>query len=93
MLTSNDSKFATVVDDETIVVDFRKNKAQLPTQAGQARMILARHLYGDVGIGDLWARNDINAYHVQSVHKKMWVASRRTLQPSDTRAMVEKVLT
>lgn len=95
MLTENDRKFATIVDDNTIIVDFRKNKAQLPTQAGQVRAMGMRHAYDDVDdlrIGDLRASRSIHVYHVQSIAKKVWVASYRSLQPAETQEMVRNYL-
>lgn len=91
MLTDNDHKFVLIVDEKTLVIDFRKNKASTSTQAGQARAIAVRHLFDDAKIFDRRGRN-INVYHVESVAKKMWVVSANELNSDQTHQLVASLL-
>jgi hypothetical protein len=98
MLTDNDKKFATVVDDFSIAVDFRKNKASLSTQSGQVRAMACRHFFGnDTGLvkdkeGTFLGGNLINVYHIASIGNKLWVASTVVLDPAQTQRMVRNLV-
>ena len=85
-----------VVDNQTIVCDFRKRNRMGATSV---RRIANRHFWGsDSGLvkdagGTLLGNNLVNVYHVQSIQRGLWVASLCDLKPSDTRLIVSKLLT
>ncbi len=91
MMTDDDKKYATVVDKDTLFINFTTKKGQIPTLVSHARSLACRHFYDsssglikDRG-GIFLAGNTLNVYHVASICEKTFIVSKDRLTPLETR--------
>lgn len=78
------------IDTQTVVADFRSSRQGLSVQSDMVRKAANKHFWGneDGIVGG--TVNRIGLCHVSSVHKGIWVASTRAMEPTLAKSVAER---